>query len=79
MDIQTYMHRVGREARKASRAMARAETRAKNEALLAIAAAIERDAKRLLAANALDVEGARARGLDPAMIDRLALTAKSVT
>ncbi len=78
MDIQTYMHRVGREARKASRAMARAETRAKNEALLAMASAIERDADKLLAANKQDVDGARKRGLDSAMIDRLTLTEKSV-
>ncbi|MSQ59226.1 MAG: glutamate-5-semialdehyde dehydrogenase [Betaproteobacteria bacterium] len=78
MDIQTYMHQVGREAKKAARAMARAETRAKNNALLFMAAAIECDADKLLAANKRDVDGARARGLDPAMIDRLTLTAKSV-
>ena len=78
MDIQTYMHQVGREARKASRAMARAETRAKNDALLSMAAAIERDVDKLLAANQCDVDGANARGLEPAMIDRLALTGKTV-
>ena len=51
MDVQSYMHGIGRAARAASRAMARAETRAKNDALMAMAAAIERDADRLLAAN----------------------------
>ncbi len=60
MDIQTYMHRVGREARTASRTMARAQTRTKDEALLAIAAAIERDADKLLEANRRDVKGERA-------------------
>ena len=78
MDIQTYMHRVGREARLASRAMARAQTRAKNDALLAMADAIERDADRLLAANKVDTDGARTRGQDSAMIERLMLTQKSV-
>ena len=38
MDIQSYMHGVGREARKASRAMAKADTAAKDRALLAMAA-----------------------------------------
>ena len=48
MDIQSYMHGVGRAARAASRAMARADTAAKDRALHAIAAAIERDRVRLL-------------------------------
>jgi len=78
MDIHSYMHGIGREARQASRAMARADTRAKDAALLAMATAIERDAKRLLAANQQDVENARAKGLEPALIDRLTLDAKSV-
>ena len=43
-----------------------------------MALAIKRDEQRLLDANAGDVENAKARGLDPAMIDRLALTPKSI-
>ena len=43
MDIQSYMHGVGRAARAASRAMAKADTAAKNRALARMAAAIERD------------------------------------
>ena len=74
MDIQSYMHGVGREARNASRATARAETAAKNQALLAIAAAIEREAQRLLDANGRDLDAARVKGLAPALIDRLTLT-----
>ena len=38
MDIQQYMHDVGRQAREASRAIARADSNAKNEALRTIAA-----------------------------------------
>jgi glutamate-5-semialdehyde dehydrogenase len=78
MDVQTYMQGVGKAARTASRAMAKADTKAKNAALLAMAEAIARDAERLLAANAEDVAAARSQGLEPALIDRLTLSAKGV-
>ncbi len=78
MDIKDYMQQLGRNARDASRAMARASTAAKNAALLAMAAAIRERRSELLAANAADVAEARTSGLDAAMIDRLTLTGKSV-
>jgi glutamate-5-semialdehyde dehydrogenase len=78
MDIQSYMHAVGRAARAASRDLAKAGTRAKDDALLAMARAIEGDTRRLIAENARDVESARSRGLDPAMVDRLTLDEKSI-
>jgi glutamate-5-semialdehyde dehydrogenase len=78
MDIQSYMHGVGRAARAASRAMAKADTAAKDRALTAIADAIERDSARLLEANGRDLEAARAKGLAAAMVDRLALTHKGI-
>ena len=78
MDIKTYMQTVGRTAREASRAIARAETCAKNAALLGMAAAIRRDSGKLLAANAEDVAAAKAAGLDAALLDRLALNEKTV-
>ena len=78
MDIQSYMHSIGRAARTAARAMAKAETGAKNAALMTMAHAVERDIARLLDANRKDIEGARGKGLDPAMLDRLTLTPKSV-
>ncbi len=78
MDVASYMHEMGRRAREASRAMARAETVTKNVALHAIAAAIRRDVAKLLAANALDVVGARASGKDAAFVDRLTLSEKSI-
>ncbi|TXF13768.1 glutamate-5-semialdehyde dehydrogenase [Pelomicrobium methylotrophicum] len=77
-DIKAYMHALGRSAREAARTMARAETAVKNRALEAMAAAIERERARLLAENAKDVEAARAKGLDPALIDRLTLTDKGI-
>ncbi|WIM04572.1 MAG: glutamate-5-semialdehyde dehydrogenase [Candidatus Nitricoxidivorans perseverans] len=78
MNIETYMQDVGRAARQASRGMAKASTAAKNAALLAMAGAIRARRDELLAANAADVEEARANGLEPAMIDRLTLTAKGI-
>ena len=79
MDIQSYMHSIGRAARAASRAMAKAETGAKNDALMTMAQAVERDIARLLDANRKDVEAARAKGLEAAMMDRLTLTPTSVS
>jgi glutamate-5-semialdehyde dehydrogenase len=78
MDIQSYMVGIGRRARLASRAMAKADTDAKNRALTAIAAALRRDTEWLLTENAKDVRSARAAKLDSAAIDRLTLTAKLI-
>ena len=79
MDIKHYMNVVGQAARKASRAIARADTRQKNHALHAMADAIERDLEKLIAANMVDLENARQNGLEEAMIDRLTLSEKTVT
>ena len=78
MDIQTYMHELGRAARTASREMARADTLTKNTALHAIADAIDAATDALLEANAEDVAAALADGLAPAMIDRLTLNEKTI-
>ena len=78
MNVNDYMQTLGRQARAASRDMARASTNAKNRALLAMAAAVRREKTALLAANCEDLEAARSAGLDEAMLDRLALSDKSV-
>ena len=78
MDIKHYMQTLGRQARAASRRLARASTAEKNAALEAIASAILRDKEALLAANARDLEAARAAGLEPALLDRLTLSPKGV-
>jgi len=77
-DVKAYMRQLGREARAAARALARADAATKNRALTAMAAAIRRDAEKLVAANDEDVKTARAGGKDDAFVDRLTLTAKSV-
>jgi len=78
MDIKDYMKTLGRNARVASRLMARADTSTKNRALLTIAAAIRRDQAALLEANRADLAAARAAGMDDAMLDRLTLSEKGV-
>jgi glutamate-5-semialdehyde dehydrogenase len=78
LDIKAYMQGVGREARAASRLMARADTKSKNKALTAMARAIRREAKSLLAANSKDMESARANKLDDALLDRLTLSATAI-
>ncbi len=78
MNIQHYMQNLGVEARKASRAMAKADTKLKNQALLFIAEAIRSEKSALLAANQQDLEAAKANGLEPAMLDRLTLSEKSI-
>ncbi len=78
MDVKHYMEKLGAAARAASRQMAKASTAAKNAALLAMAADIRARQDELLAANAADVAEARAAGLEPAMLDRLTISAKSI-
>jgi glutamate-5-semialdehyde dehydrogenase len=78
MNIKEYMEQVGGAAREASRATARASTKAKNDALLAMAKTLRERREELLAANAADLDQARADGLEAAMVDRLTLTAKGV-
>ncbi|HHJ39124.1 MAG: gamma-glutamyl-phosphate reductase [Methylothermaceae bacteria B42] len=73
-DIQNYMTAVGEKAKRASRAMDRAETGHKDQALLAIADQIESGRDRIKAENAKDLAAGKARGLSAAMLDRLELT-----
>ena len=74
MDVKQYMVDVGRKARQASRTMAAVPTEVKNQALLAMAAAIEASRAVLIAANKQDMDNGIANGLDPALLDRLELT-----
>ncbi|MFQ6403977.1 glutamate-5-semialdehyde dehydrogenase [Methylophilus sp. 'Pure River'] len=78
MDIQNYMKQLGEQARAASRLMAKADTNTKNQALRNIAALIRQHEKALLAANQQDLDAAKANGMEAAMLDRLALSEKSV-
>lgn len=77
-NIESYMRHLGRQARDAARQMARADSNIKNQTLRHIAAGIRDQAPAILAANQRDLDAAQASGLEPAMIDRLAMSEKSV-
>jgi glutamate-5-semialdehyde dehydrogenase len=76
--LETEIRSLGRHARAAAEALAIAPTAAKNLALTEAAAAIRRQASALIAINRHEVDSAKARGLDAAMLDRLALDEKRV-
>ena len=76
--ITEMMQSIGQAAREASRAMARASTEQKNQALLHIARLVREQSVRILETNAVDVERAKKGGHDAAFIDRLTMTAKTV-
>jgi glutamate-5-semialdehyde dehydrogenase len=77
-DIASTMDALGRDAVRAAGVLALASTAVKNAALAHIAAGIRKNVRVLLAANALDMDAARAKGLSGAMLDRLALDAGRV-
>ncbi|BDF66493.1 gamma-glutamyl phosphate reductase [Oscillospiraceae bacterium] len=69
----TVMETQGLAAKHAARRLAAASTEEKNRALAAVADALLRRRDEWLAANAADLEAARAAGMRPALLDRLAL------
>ena len=73
MNTTEYIHAMAVRARAAAGSLGALSTREKNAALMSIAAQMEKDKDAILAANRKDIENARAAGLAPAMIDRLAL------
>jgi len=72
------MRGLGTRARAAARELSRATTAQKDAALRAAAAAIRAGRTGIIAANARDMEAARARGLAQALLDRLLLDAGRV-
>ncbi|MBE0438819.1 MAG: glutamate-5-semialdehyde dehydrogenase [Gammaproteobacteria bacterium] len=74
MDVRHYMQTLGKQAREASRALARADTNTKNHALMSIASEIRTAADILKQQNAIDLTAGIAKGLDAALLDRLELT-----
>ena len=77
-DTAPLMHDLGQRARAAARELAVAPTEAKNAALTAAAAALRANTPRIIAANARDVEAARAADRPASFIDRLMLDEKRV-
>ena len=77
-NVKEYMAELGRKARIAARVIAAAPTAVKNKALLAIADELDKGRILLVAENQKDLAAAKANGLDPAMIDRLAVKPATV-
>lgn len=72
------LEEMGTRALASSRVLGSAGTAVKNSALLGIAKALVDSAKSILAANARDIEAARAAGTKESLIDRLALSRERI-
>lgn len=77
-DIKGYVRGLGESARLAASSLSVASSAKKNEALIAIANAIELNADGLLQANAMDMKRATTHSLDAALLDRLELNAQRI-
>ncbi len=78
MGIEAEIKQIGLRAQQASAGARRASTAQKNRGLEEIAQHILDASDDLMAANALDLDAARASGLDAASLDRLILTEKGI-
>ena len=73
MDIQQEIRKKAEAAKAASYKLGTLSTKVKNEALLAMAHALEQRSSMILEANALDLEEARQKGVKRSYLDRLML------
>ncbi|MEW8958730.1 MAG: glutamate-5-semialdehyde dehydrogenase [Moorella sp. (in: firmicutes)] len=78
MSIAAEIEVKGRQAREAARVLANLNTAIKNQALLAMARALEEEQEFILKANARDMEAGREKGLSRALLDRLLLNEKRI-
>jgi len=78
MNIAELVAKIARDARQASFAMSRLSATVKNDLLLAMAEALEKQAPHLIAENTGDIEAGREKGLSEAMLDRLMLDEKRI-
>src|SRR5262245_10435802 len=72
------MSDLGRQAKEASRQLAKLSTAAKNQCLLTMANELEQNASAIMSANALDMNVGAEMGLSSAMLDRLKLDEKRI-
>ncbi len=78
MDIKQYMTEVGQRARQASRALVKANSNTKNKALMSIAEQLEASMDTLIKENNKDLTAGKDKGLDDALLDRLALNEERI-
>ena len=76
--IKQMMQDIGKRARSASRAMARASSEQKNQALLYIAKLVREQSAQIQKINQGDIERAQSGSQDAAFIDRLTMTPKTI-
>ena len=72
------MQDIGKRARSASRAMARASSEQKNQALLHIANLVRQKTSEIQKVNQIDVERSQKNDQDTAFIDRLTMTPRTI-
>jgi glutamate-5-semialdehyde dehydrogenase len=77
-NLDAVMREIGRDARRAARALALAPAAQKNRALTAMAAAVRSSKTDILAANAEDIADAKASNANQAFLDRLTLNADRI-
>lgn len=77
-DLREQVHAAARRARVAARALGTLSSETKNRALHAAADSVLAHVHEVLAANAADLDAARAAGTPEAMLDRLALNPQRV-
>ncbi len=77
-NLKNILLEQGRRAKKASRLLATASTTVKNQALYAMADALEANHAEIINANAIDLENGRRMGLTSALLERLSLDEKRV-
>jgi glutamate-5-semialdehyde dehydrogenase len=79
MNLTESMTQLAKRAKAASRELAKLTTREKNDCLLAMADALEKNSDALKQVNALDMDAGAELGLSSAMLDRLKLDDKRIT
>ena len=77
--MSAYVTDICRKAKAASFVLGQLSGDAKNTALCHMANALEANAQKILAANHLDVDAAKAKGMKAALLDRLALDKKKIS
>lgn len=69
---------MGKKAVAAKYVLQKASEQEKNQALLSVADALEKDSEKILEANAVDIKNGEERGMHPGMLDRLRLNADRI-
>ncbi len=78
VDVKELVEMIAKNARQASRGLATLPPSVKDGALLKMADALEAEAEKIKAENALDIEAGKQNGLSSALLDRLLLDDKRI-